>query len=502
MTDAPTLGAGVPTPPIALTGETITPRIAAERVTLSESQVATLRTLCPDMVTDRAVLADAGRDWWPLAMTWAEAGQVGGIASVLCRPTGEAEVAAVARFCNAERIPLTVSGGRSGVVGGSVPVHGGVQLDLTSMHGIVAIDDRSLTVTVRAGTFGDHFEHALRTAYGLTAGHWPQSMALATVGGWAACRGAGQLSTRYGKIEDIVSGLRVVLADGSIIETGGQPREAAGPDLTQLFIGSEGTLGIITELTLRLHPAPPAERRAAYGFDSFGAGLEACRRILRRGATPAVLRLYDAIESDRSYHTGDTTCVLVVLDEGDATIIDATMTVVEQECDGATRLDDALVEHWLARRNDVSQLEALISGGYVVDTMEVTGPWSTLDNMYDRAIAAISAIDGVIVASAHQSHAYTDGACLYFTFAGKPEPEDRDRFYRAIWDAGTRAVLDAGGSLSHHHGIGANRARYMHKAHGAAMMTLQVLKSALDPNGILNPAKLGFDNPFGEAPLP
>ncbi|NLA35293.1 MAG: FAD-binding oxidoreductase, partial [Actinobacteria bacterium] len=294
MTDAPIPGAGVPTPPIALAGERITPRTAAARVSLDESQLATLRTLCAEIVTDAATLADAGRDWWPLAMTWAENGQVGGIASVLCRPSGEAEIAAIARFCNAENIPLTVSGGRSGVVGGSVPVHGGVQVDLTRLNGIVAVDETSLLARVQAGTFGDHFEHELRTAYGLTAGHWPQSMALATVGGWAACRGAGQLSTRYGKIEDIVCGLRVVLADGSIISTGGQPREAAGPDLTQLFIGSEGTFGIITELTVRLHPAPPATWRAAFGFDSFSAGLDACRRILRRGATPAVLRLYDA----------------------------------------------------------------------------------------------------------------------------------------------------------------------------------------------------------------
>lgn len=502
MTEAPIPGPGVPVPPIALTGGSTVPRTPAPRVVLGAERVEELRRRCSEVVTDDVTLGEVGRDWWPLAMTWAGDGQVGGIASALCRPADESEVAAVLAWCNEAGVPVTPSGGRSGVVGGSIPVHGGVQLDLTRLTGVVEVDDTSLLARVLPGTFGDHLEAELRNVHGLTAGHWPQSMALATVGGWVACRGAGQLSTRYGKIEDIVAGLRVVLADGTIVTTGGQPRQAAGPDLTELFVGSEGTLGVITEVTLRLHPAPAAERRGAWGFASWSDGLDACRRILRRGATPAVLRLYDAVESDRSYHTGARTCVLIVLDEGDPDVIDGTWRVVEHECAEADRLDDGLVGHWLAKRNDVSQLEVLIRAGYVVDTMEVTGPWSRLDEMYERTVSAISSIEGVIVASAHQSHAYTDGACLYFTFAGRTEPHDRDRFYRAVWDAGTRAVLACGGSLSHHHGVGINRARYMSEAHGPAMATLQAIKDALDPKGILNPAKLGFDDRFGDAPLP
>ncbi len=138
----------------------------------------------------------------------------------------------------------------------------------------------------------------------MTLGHWPQSIDLSTVGGWLACRSAGQLSTRYGKIEDMVLGLDVVLADGRTVHTGGAPRAAVGPDLTQLFVGSEGTLGIITAARLRVHPAPVGEVRAAFRYDTFVDGLDACRRILRRGATPAVLRLYDAVESDRHFAHG------------------------------------------------------------------------------------------------------------------------------------------------------------------------------------------------------
>src|SRR5205085_10418551 len=169
------------------------------------------------------------------------------------------------------------------------PLHGGVLLDMTDMAGVLGVDDTSMLLQVRAGTFGDVLEDELRVDHGVTLGHWPQSMALSTVGGWLACRSAGQYSTRYGKIEDMVVGLEVALADGRVVRTGGHaPRAAVGPDLTQLFVGSEGTLGVITEARLRVHPVPRAERRAAYGFATFAEGLDACRRALRRGATPAV----------------------------------------------------------------------------------------------------------------------------------------------------------------------------------------------------------------------
>ncbi len=239
-------------------------------------------------------VATASRDWWPLAMVWDDDGTAITPAAAVATPASDAQVAAVARLCDEARVPLTVAAGRSGVCGASMPVHGGVVLDLTAITGIVDVDDTSLVLDVRAGTFGTPLEASLRADHAVTLGHWPQSIDLSTVGGWLACRSAGQLSTRYGKIEDMVLGLDVVLADGRVVHTGGAPRAAVGPDLTQLFVGSEGTLGIITGARLRVHPAPTAEVRAAYRFDTFGEGLDACRRILRRGATPAVLRLYDA----------------------------------------------------------------------------------------------------------------------------------------------------------------------------------------------------------------
>lgn len=494
---------GAPTPPIAFPGDAseVTARLDVECVPVDDALLRRLHAACASVTTDAAVLVEASRDWWPLAMIWALHGEVAALAGAVAAPTSAAEVSAVLRVCNEARVPVTATAGRSGVCGASVPVHGGVVLDLCGLNGIVDIDTNSMVIDVRSGTFGDVLEDELRSSSGVTVGHWPQSIDLSTVGGWLACRSAGQYSTRYGKIEDIVVGLDVVLADGRTITTGGAPRAAVGPDLTQLFVGSEGTLGIITGARLRVHPTPGAEWRGAYGFPSFEAGLDACRRILRRGATPAVLRLYDAIEGQRNFQTGDGVHPLLVLDEGDPHVIDAVMSVVREECDRARDLDgNGLLARWLEHRNDVSALEALISRGYVVDTIEIAARWRDLAGIYTAATEAISAVEHTMVVSAHQSHSYTDGACLYFTFAGQPPAAGREAYYRAAWDAGTSAVLARGGALSHHHGVGLNRARFVREALGGAFDVLAAAKQSLDPNGILNPGKLGLPSPFGRAP--
>ena len=484
----------------------LTPRFAPQ-VAVDDSFVRQLREVCTKVDVDDGARAEAGTDWWPLTMVWARErpGEVPAMPAVVARPNSAAEVAAVLAVCSGMGVPVTPFAGRSGVCGASLPVFGGVSLDLCGLAGIVDIDDHSLLVDVLPGTFGHTFEEALRSDHDLTMGHWPQSIELSTVGGWLACRSAGQYSTRYGKIEDMVVGLEVALADGRLVTTGGRaPRSAVGPDLTQLFVGSEGTLGVITSARLRVHPVAPAERKAAYAFagdDSFVDGLDACRRILRRGATPAVLRLYDHREAKRSYSI-EGRAVLIVLDEAEPELADAAMALVDSECigGGAERLDDGLVDQWLSHRNDVSGLGRAVEQGIVVDTLEIAARWSALPAIYADAVAAAKSVEGTWVVSAHQSHAYTDGACLYFTFAGQPGDGDVDGYYRRVWDAITGATLAHGGALSHHHGVGLNRNRFMPDALGSAFDLLVSLKATLDPAGVLNPGKLGLPSPFGAAP--
>jgi alkyldihydroxyacetonephosphate synthase len=487
-----------PTPPIELTG---TRARWAGAVQVAGSVIDDLSAVT-EVIDDEREVAERSRDWWPLAMHWSLAGEVPARAAVAVRPSSVEEVAAVVRICAANHVPLTAAGGRSGVCGASVPVFGGVVLDLTALAGIGDVDATSGVVEVLAGTFGPDLEDELQARHGMSVRHFPQSFDIATVGGWVACRGAGQYSTRYGKIEDLVVGLEVVLADGAVIRTGGAPAGAVGPDLTQLFTGSEGTLGVITRVWLRAHRLPPAERRAAWTFATFADGIEACRTVLRCGATPAVLRLYDAVESARGHGGDGIRSTLLVLDEGEPAIVDATMEVVAAACAGAEPAGDELVDAWLAHRNDTSALQALTHKGFVVDTMEIAGPWSRLAELFDAVREALTAVPHARVASCHLSHSYRDGACLYFTFAATPPAEEIEATYIALWDAGQRAVLAHGGNLSHHHGVGLNRARFIGEALGDAHRVLVAVKAALDPDGILNPGKLGLPSPFGESPWP
>ena len=492
-----------PTPPIALDAANGQAHFATTCVDVSEDVIAQLRATGAALSLDHSTLVEASRDWWPLIMTRASSAEVGQIASVVVSPATTEQVAAIVQLCNDNHIPVTAAAGRSAVVGGSIPLFGGVVLDLCGLTGIRSVDLTSGIVDVGAGMFGDVFEDLLQAEYGLTVGHWPQSIALSTVGGWLACRGAGQLSNRYGKIEDIVIGLDVVLADGTIVRTGGHSRQAAGPDLTQLFVGSEGTLGIITGARLRARSIATANHSSAWAYPTFEAGADACRRIIQRGLAPAALRLYDAAEADRNWKTGDV-AVLLAFDEGDQATVEATTAITAEECADAKPLDVELVAKWFGHRNDVSALEALISRGYMVDTMELTVSWTDLPTLYPAVRDAIASTPGVISSTAHLSHSYSDGACLYFTFAGKAAAEGPDAIepmYLGAWNAGTTTALAHGGSLSHHHGIGLNRGRFMAQALGeGATSVLHTMKRSLDPNGILNPGKLGMPTNFGTAP--
>jgi len=395
-----------PTPPIELNGSA--DHLEGDGHPLPVDLTDRLRCIC-SVTTDLDETAEASRDWWPLTLHWSLAGEVARRAPVAARPDTAEQVAAIVGVCNDAGVPVTAAGGRSGVCGASLPVFGGVVLDLTALDAIGDIDAVSGVIEVEPGVFGPELEHAA-AEHGLTVGHFPQSFDIATVGGWVACRGAGQYSTRYGKIEDMVVGLEVVLADGRVIHTGGSPAAAVGPDLNQLFIGSEGTLGIITKIWLRAHRVAPTRRQA-----------------------PAVLRLYDGVESQRGHGGDGTTCALLVLDEGDDRLVDATMAIVDEVCsaDGSAA-DGSLVDDWFEHRNDTTALQGLTRKGFVVDTMEIAAPWSRLDDVYRSTTEALMAVPNVLVASCHLSHSYLDGACLYFTFAARPATDEIEPTYVAM----------------------------------------------------------------------
>jgi alkyldihydroxyacetonephosphate synthase len=421
-------------------------------------------------------------------------------------PRDEQEVVRVLEWCDRERIAVSPYGGGSSVAGGVEPpskgdYRGAVSIDLGHLNKVVEIDRVSRAARIQGGVLGPAMEDQLRP-HGYTLRHYPQSFEFSTLGGWLATRSGGHYATLHTHIDDFVESIRAVTPRG-VWESRRLPGSGAGPSPDRALLGSEGTLGVITGARLRVRPSPEYESSSAWALTSFTDGLELLRRVVRRGATPAVLRLYDDTEADRSYKTGSIHLVLA-RDEGDPVMVDATMRVLAEEAKslGAQPMDDALVEQWMEHRNDVTALEALISRGFVVDTMEVAGRWAALPRIYRDAVAALQSVAGTLAASAHQSHSYVDGGCLYFTFAGKVDPDDKDRYYTELWDVGQRAVLAADGALSHHHGVGLNRSRFVAEALGPAFDTLVALKHALDPDGILNPGKLGLPSPFGPVGWP
>lgn len=490
---------GAPTPPhYAASVETIGEGAYFQKdvAVVPATVVADLEAVADQVITDTASVVAGTRDWWAGSMIGETAGIPATPSAVIVKVSTTEQVQAVLRLSDAHDLPVTVSAGRSNVTGAALPVRGGIVLHVCELNRFVSFDEASQIVEVEAGMFGDVFEEMIQAKFGMTMGHWPSSYGISTVGGWVACRGAGQLSTRYGKIEDMVYGMDVVLADGSLITVGESTRAAVGPDLQQLIIGSEGTLGVITTIRFKLHRLPSHGRATAYGFPTLAAGLEACRQIMQQGANPAALRLYDNLESGVQFDLPEQN-VLLVADEGTLEIVDAGLEISERICaETGVKLDDAVIfERWLDTRylTGKSAEGFKRSPGFVADTLEMIGRWRDLPAIYDEVVAAINAVPGTLAGSAHQSHAYVDGACLYFSLRGDVAVDQRAEWYRAAWDAANAVILKHKATLSHHHGVGLLRAPYMAASLGAGFQVLRAVKAALDPKNLLNPGKLGLD---------
>lgn len=446
--------------------------------------------------TDPGDLAAHGSDWAPRSLLDLRRGRAPESPSCVVRPRSTEDVAALLAWAHETSTPVVPWGGGSGVLASVAPA-GRVVVDLTGLDELGEADEKSRLVRVGAGVTGPALSDHL-SASGYLLGHEPQSLAISTVGGWIATRACGQLSARYGGIESLLAGFTAVLPGGRIVRSKTVPRRAAGPDVASLLIGSEGTLGIVTEAELRVSPVPESRADACLRFEHMADGVAACRRLAQSGLRPTLVRLYDADDAAIFLrHFPDEApgpLLLLSFDGRD----ESDRAEEAAELCGGTRGETALVEHWWAHRNDaVGEFRRLMAGEgllgphALVETMEVAGTWTVLRDLYHSMKERLGA--SADIAGCHLSHVYPDGACLYFTLASACEDDDAaastlDRW----WETGMRTCLDAGGSISHHHGIGRVKAPWLAEELGGWMEVLRAVKRVMDPRNVMNPGALGL----------
>jgi alkyldihydroxyacetonephosphate synthase len=442
------------------------------------------------------VLEQLGRDTWPLRLAQAVLGRPPTRPLAAVRPRSASEVASALRVLARERVAVVPRGGGSGVLGAAEAPTNAVVLDLSALDDIVALDEENLYVRVGAGVLLGRLETWLHER-GYTTGHYPQSIDLAQVGGLVATRSSGQFSTKYGSIEDRVAGLEVVLPDGEIVRMSTMPRRSVGPDLRALWVGSEGTLGVITEVTLRVVPIPEERRMQAFALPSFAHGLAAIRKFMRVGWRPAVVRLHDELEAHRGYGEwiDPDEVILLLLSEGPRTYASTEMAALAEivVAESGRSLGAEPVERWLEHRNDVGHLEKWLRAGSVVDTIEVAATWAEIGRIHalvcDRLPVQIAQLRHI---SGHSSHSYPDGTNVYFSFVTEPvsDASEAEVVYREIWTAVMDITLSQGGTIAHHHGIGRMRTPWVAADLGSAYRVLEAIEQAIDPNGIMNPGVL------------
>lgn len=435
-------------------------------------------------------------------------------------PKTEEQVLSVLALAEREGFSVIPFGGGTSVVGGVEPrgEAPSVTMDMALMSGVGRIDAESLTATVGPGTLGPELERELAVA-GFTLGHFPQSFEFSTVGGWIATRSSGQQSTLYGKIEDMVQGVRLA-HPGGVLVTPAVPAAAAGPDLVQLITGSEGTVGVITRATLRVSRLPAAADLRAYLLPGFAQGVAAARELMQSGLRPSVLRVSDEAETEttlalRPLPTGlaalkeragrwylsrrgislQAASIMVLGFEGREPDVQHAWAVARGVLRryGAVSLGRGAGEAWRRGRYEAPYLrDLLLDHGIMVDTLETATTWERYLALYRSVRDAIrTALGERGMVMAHLSHSYTDGGSIYYTFLA---PQDRGAEVEQWWrvkEAATNAVVKGGGALSHHHGIGADHRRWMSEYLGPdGVRLLAVIKAALDPHGVMNPGKL------------
>jgi alkyldihydroxyacetonephosphate synthase len=449
--------------------------------------------------TDPQALHDHAIDSWSLALLRRVRGDDLPEPAGIIFPARTQEVATVLAWATETGIAVIPRGAGSGVCGGAQADTQTVVLDLSRMDRIGPVDPESQTVDVQAGVRGDRLEEELAQS-NLTTGHYPQSIAISTVGGWIAASSAGQASTGFGAIEDVLLGLTAVLPDGEILRCRPVPRTAAGPDLRRLLTGSEGTLAVVTEATLACRSRPRAWDWLAFGYQDFTTMATALRDVRRAETGAAVLRGYDETDAQLGFgalqHT--TGCVaLAGFPDGPPGLDARKQAAAEIMRTSGTELGARYGEHWWQHRNDAVQAYAQIMGpertfgsGVIVDTMEVAGLWSVVPRLYDEIRKALTAHAQAV--ACHLSHLYPSGSSLYFTFLiTGADDHDAETRYRAAWQQAATSCTEAGGTITHHHGVGRLKAQFLEAELGeTGASVLTRIRTALDPAGIMNPAVL------------
>jgi alkyldihydroxyacetonephosphate synthase len=438
-------------------------------------------------------------------------------------PASAAQVVEVLRAAAYNGVTVIVRGGGTSVVGGVTvrrhdrPV---LVLSLERLEGLIGVDPVSGYATFSAGTYGPVVEAAL-SGHGLRLGHEPQSFELSTVGGWIAARSAGQRSTGIGRIESLLAGVELATAHG-LWRMPAQPASAAGPDLRQLVLGSEGRLGVITAATLRVRERPEAEDGVSVLLPSWSAGVELARELLQGGVAVEVLRLSDPAESSMALavlHLPDVArqvlgwllerrrrrnaCLLLLGFAGATHRVRAAMVEAGRlwRERGGTGLGRWGWSSWRRDRFRHPYLrDALLSLGWGLDTLETAAPWGTLPALYDRvreALAASGRAGGFVCqVLCHLSHAYRDGASLYYTFIWPLRRGSESDDWRRLKVAATEALLEGGGTLTHHHGVGTMHAPWLGREIGdQGVALLRASVTAADPSGTLNPGVLETEGP-------
>lgn len=411
------------------------------------------------------------------------------------------DVAAVLKFANENGVNVVPRTGHSATEGGlETALENSIVLDGSGMNRILDIDTTNMQATAQCGTSLQELDDRLREQ-GYTTGHSPQSKPLAQLGGLVATRSIGQLSTLYGGIEDMVVGLEAVFPDGGITRIKNVPRRAAGPDIRHVIIGNEGTLCYITEVTVKIFKYFPENNKfLGYTLDNMKTGFEILREVMVNGYRPSVARLYDA--EDGSYHFShfaEGKCVLIFVAEGAKPLADATAAAIAGivsrygEC---VSVDSKLIENWFAHLNwDPANLAAekaeIMETKNICNTTEISANWGIIHDLYDVCIHRVkNEIPHLTLLGAHSSHSYLNGTNLYFVYFYnvvdcRPE-EEIDKYHLAIKKIIVEETIKAGGSMCHHHGVGKHRTQWIEQEYGSSYYILRKLKSAFDPNGIMN----------------